>query len=337
MRTVWKQPLFLTGLTFLVLMLTASFGYTVFFDDKIRQMFYLREGGRLIDGSPLPPMWKFPLGTDSLGFDMLGKILIGAKYTILAAIAVAALRVFIAIPFGFLLGTLFRKQKKYVNGLIDSFHYVPLTIIAFYILRPILMEPVEGFQTSFFERLVIEVVILAVLTVPIIVSLIGNETSLLYKQEYILGAKTLGASNFRIIRKHIYPAMREKLFVVFGQQVMQTLIILSHLGLLHLFLGGTHINYSRVPDPPTSLSNEWSGLIGDSFRYLETAPWLPLAPILCFAATMLAVALMIEGYVRATSGRSHYFKRSKEMKEYKKDKLDYKPNQEDFKQLKRIG
>jgi peptide/nickel transport system permease protein len=323
MRKVWKQPLFLIGFLFIAGMLMTSFAYSWITDNEIKKVYYLYEDGRLVDGAPIEPRPGLPFGTDALGLDIFAKIIIGAKFTILAALAVAALRVFIALPFGFLVGTYFRKQKKYFNGLIDSFHYVPLTIIAYYLLRPVLMEPMEGFQTSMIERVIMEVLILALLTVPIIISLIGNESSLIYQRDFVVCAKSLGASNWRIIRKHIYPSLREKLFVIFGQQVMQTLIILSHLGLLKLFLGGTHVTFGIMPDPPTSITQEWSGLIGDSFRYLRSAPWIPLTPILCFAATMLAVALMIEGYVRATTGRSHYLKkpiRTKARKEKPKTK-----------------
>ena len=338
MKNVFKQPLFLIGFFFIAVMIAASFSYSFIWGNEIRKLYYVYENGKLLEGAPLSPRWSYPLGTDALGYDLLGKILIGAKYTILASIAVAALRVFIAMPFGFLLGTLFHKQKKYINGLIDSFHYVPLTIIAYYILRPILWEPYEGFQTSLAERLIIEVVLLALLTFPVIVVLIGNEASLIYKQEFVLCAKTLGAGPIRLMTKHVYPILREKLFVIFGQEMMQTLIILSHLGLLKLFLGGTNIDYSRMPDPPQSISYEWSGLIGDSFRYIQTAPWIPLTPIFCFAATMLAVALMIEGYVRATSGKSHYFKNPRKRKpENNGTKEIYQPVASDFEQTQKTG
>ncbi len=334
MKKVWKQPLFLIGFTFIMILLIASFAYSSIWGNEVRKVSYIYEGDRIVEAAPISPRLEYPLGTDPLGLDMLGKILIGAKYTILAAFAVAALRVFVALPLGLILGTYLRKQKNYINGLIDSFHYVPLTIIAYYLLRPVLWEPMEGFQTSLLERIAIEVVILALLTVPIITALIGNETSLIYKQEFVTSAKTLGAGNFRIMRKHIYPVLREKIFVVLGQQVMQTLIIFSHLGLLQLFLGGTNVSYSFMADPPTSISYEWSGLIGNTFRYIQTAAWIPLTPILFFAATMLAVAFMIEGYVRATSGSSHYLKKPKKRKNVEKKLEIYEPTSEDFQHRK---
>lgn len=305
-KNVWRNPLFLTGFTFIAVMLVASFVYTMVWGNKVRRLYFISVEGVVVESSPISPKWLFPFGTDPLGLDMLGKIIIGAKYSIITALVIAFLRVLLAIPLGLILGTFLMKYKKYINGWIDSFHYIPLTILAYFLLEPVLWEPFEGFSTSIVERFVIEILILTLLIVPILSALLGNEVSILYKQEFIMSAKTLGAGKWRIIFKHILPSMKEKLVILFGQQFMQTLIIFIHLGLLSLFLGGTDVDYQLVNDPPRSMTYEWSGLIGDSFRYLQGAPWIPLTPILFFSATMLSVSLMIEGYVQATSGQSYY-------------------------------
>ena len=51
--------------------------------------------------APLSPSWANPFGTDQFGYDMFAKIMLGAKYTIIAAMGVAAVRMFIAVPLGF--------------------------------------------------------------------------------------------------------------------------------------------------------------------------------------------------------------------------------------------
>jgi peptide/nickel transport system permease protein len=307
-RNVWRNPMFFTGFIFIIILLAASFLYSFIWGNEVRKLYYISVDNVPVESAPISPKWAYPFGTDPLGLDMLGKVLIGAKYTILASFAIGLLRVLISIPFGFLMGTYLQKYRKFFNGTVDSFHYIPLSIVAYFLLYPVLWEPFEGFQTTMAERFIIEIMVLTLLIVPIISSLLGNEISLAYKQEYIASAKVLGASRFRIIRKHIFPAIREKLIILFGQQVMQALIIFIHLGLLKLFLGGTDVDYQLVNDPPKSMTFEWSGLIGDTFRYLQGAPWVPLTPILFFGATMFAVALMMEGYIKATAGYSYHRK-----------------------------
>jgi peptide/nickel transport system permease protein len=312
MRSLWKQPMFVIGFSFMAFMLIVSFGYTLIFHDSIRKFFYLvNSHQKITEAAPLHPRWYLPFGTDAQGYDMLAKMIIGAKFTILASAAVALLRMILAIPIGFFLGTYINHSRKYVNGLVDPIHYFPLTIIAFYLLSPILSEYGNGFSHSLFVRMGIEVVILAVLTVPISSTLIGNEAAIINRQEYVESAKTLGAGRIRLIRKHIYPVLREKLFIMFGQEVLQTLIVLSHLGVLELYFGGSKVRETTMGHLVSSITYEWSGLIGGTRQFIYTAPWIPLTPIIFFALTMLSVAFMIEGYVRATSGKSHYFRRKK--------------------------
>lgn len=323
-KSVWENPLFLIGFTFIALILVASFMYSLVWGNEVRRLYFISVEGVVVESSPSSPKWLFPFGTDPQGLDIVGKIIIGAKYTILTALVIAFLRVLLAIPIGLILGTFLVKYKKYINGWIDSFHYIPLTILAYFLLEPILWEPFDGFPNSIVERFIIEILILTFLIVPILSALFGNEVSMLYKQEFIMSAKTLGAGKWRIIFKHIF---------VFGQQLMQTLIIFIHLGLLTLFLGGTAVDYQMIKDPPRSITYEWSGMIGDSFRYLQGAPWVPLTPILFISATMLSVSLMIEGYVQATSGHS-YYKRKFKAAFHPFNERNNAPVQADFEKIK---
>ncbi|MDX1805941.1 MAG: ABC transporter permease subunit [Paenisporosarcina sp.] len=312
MKSVWRQPLFLIGFGIIAFFLGGSFVFEWIFGNVPKQTFFIEENGRAVEGPPISPSWKHPLGTDQFGYDMLAKIMLGAKYTIFAAMAVAALRMLIAIPLGFVIGTYLQRQRSWINALIDPMHYVPMTIFAVILLTPVLWMPEEGFSTTVNERIVIQVVIMALITVPIVATLIGNEANLLYHHEYILAARTLGASRRRIIIRHLFPQLREKMLVLYGQQVVESLIVFAHLGLLQLFLGGTDVDYDPMfGDPPKSISYEWAGIFGNTFRYLQGAPWLPLGPAISFALVILAIAAMIEGYTRAINGQAKIPKRKR--------------------------
>lgn len=280
--------------------LFGSFVYEWLYGNIPRQIFFVMENGRAVEGPPVSPNWQYPLGTDQYGYDLFGKLMIGGKYTILAALSIAALRMLIAVPLGLILGTFGERQRAWISGLADSMHYIPLTLFAAFLLTQVLWMPPNGFETAMWERITIQVVLMALLTVPVVAMLVSSEASLLYRQEYILASKVLGASRFRIIRRHLVPQMREKFAVLYGQQVMETFIILAHLSLLNLFFGGTKVSYDPMfGDPPMSISFEWSGLFGSTFRYLQGAPWLPLYPVLFIALAILSVSMMLEGYLRS--------------------------------------
>ena len=309
---MWKQPYFVIGFSIIAFFLIGSFIYEWIWGNVPRQIYYIMEGGRAVEGAPISPNWQFPLGSDEFGYDLLGKLMLGAKYTILAALAVGALRMLIAVPLGYILGTYLDKHRKWISSLADSMHYIPLTLFAAFVLTPVLWMPPEGFTNTIWERISIQVVIMALLTVPIVAILIANEAALLRDKEFILAAKTLGAGRLQIIRKHLYPQMREKIAVMYGQQVMETFIVFAHLGLLKLFLGGTKVSYDPMfGDPPMSISYEWAGLFGSTFRYLQSAPWLPLAPVLFIGLTIFAVSLMMEGYLRSKNPKVKQLRKKK--------------------------
>jgi peptide/nickel transport system permease protein len=314
MIRLFKNPFFIIGFLFVMGLLSTSFIYSEIVDHKVRQIYHIfGEGNELIDSAPIAPRKEVPLGTDKLGYDMLSKIIIGAKFTIIAAFVIAALRMMISIPLGLALGSYFSRLQKFVNSLVDVFHFIPLTIIALYLLSPVLIQYPGAVTYSLMERMTIEVIVLTLLTIPILTVLIGNETSELFKSEFVLSARTLGGTRRHILIKHISPLLKTRFLILFGQQFVQTLLVMAHLGLFNLYFGGTLMSDPGAleGDPPQSLTNEWSGLIGGTKIFLQWAPWIPLTPIVCFALTILAVTFMVEGYSRVTTGRPIYFKRKK--------------------------
>ncbi|MBM6618776.1 ABC transporter permease subunit [Bacillus suaedaesalsae] len=265
----------------------------ILYDDK----------GNVIDSAPIAPHWWLPLGTDLLGFDLLMKSIDGAKHTIIIAFIIALLRIVFSLIIGLSIGVYSQRLQKYLNAFSESFHYIPLTLLAVYVLEPILWEQYPGvFYYSYIERLVLQVLLLTLLTLPMLSSLISNEVELILRREFIQSSKILGATRFFLIWKHILPHLKERIVILFGQQMIQVLIILAHLGIFKLFLGGTHVTYDRfVNDPPSSITNEWSGLIGDGFYSFVSAPWVFLAPIGFFTITIIAINFMMESYKHVTS------------------------------------
>jgi peptide/nickel transport system permease protein len=308
-----KNPLFLFGFIIIFGMLTASFVHMYVYDNEIKQtMFLVDDNGDLLDAAPLAPSKDFWLGSNQEGKDLFMMLISGAKYTLMFAFSVAFLRVLFSLCVGVLYGTFFMKYKRYVDGFVDAFHYIPLTLIGYYILYPVLYETPGGFMYTFNERLMLELLILTVLAVPITSVLIGNEINEILKREFILGAKTLGGSKLHILWKHVRPHLFARLAIIYGQQVVQVLLVLAHLGLLLLFLGGTDVCFGMMCDPPKTMTYEWSGMIGSSKNWHRTvSSWVFYAPVIFFAISILAMNFMLEGFKRVMNDRTYLTKKAK--------------------------
>ncbi len=301
MKRLFTNGYFLAGFGFIAILLAISFLHTYIWDNYVAQTQILYDGAKAVAAAPLSPRWEIPFGTDSLGFHFTHMISIGAKYTIGIAILIALIRLVVSFVFGVLYGAYLYRFRRYVTWMVDVFNYIPVTILALFILSPFLVETPAGFAYTFWERVGVEVVVLAFLAVPPVSILIGNEMGRIFEQEFIDGAKIIGGSRLHILLKHVRPHIQPQLWIIFMQQLVQTMLVLAHLGFFKVFFGGTNLSFDPLwPDPPQSLSYEWAGLIGSGIRNLTLTPWVVLVPIAFFALTILAMNLMLEGIKNVT-------------------------------------
>lgn len=147
----------------------------------------------------------------------------------------------------------------------------------------------SGFQHPFWQRALFETVILVIIAIPNLTIHLSNEMRMVKQEPFIESSRILGAGNVYIFFKHIVPHLYEKWILLFGQQFLQVLQLLAHLGFLKLFFGGSIVEYGIGSGPPTSASYEWSGLIGSNISYLFVQQWIILVPIGFFILTSISV------------------------------------------------
>ncbi|WP_066321702.1 ABC transporter permease subunit [Bacillus sp. FJAT-29814] len=292
------------------LFLSILFCWSLFLDGEIRQVkFFYDEKGNLLDAPPYPPFTVFLFGSDKFGYDMGEMMIVGAKYTIGITLVVALLRLIVSLVFS---SFMFSSKPAIFNGMktvFEPFSVVPQTIIVFFILYSVLWMPMSGFATPFWERALFQTLILVIVAVPNVTIHLANDMRLVYNETFIEASKTLGAGKLRIFFNHIVPHVYEKWILLFGQQFIQTLQLMAHLGFMNLFFGGTNVPYGVLGDdgtPPRSLSYEWSGLIGSNISYLYAYQWMVLVPIAFFIMTAISVALINDSFKEYVQRKQKY-------------------------------
>ncbi|MCA0970476.1 hypothetical protein LCM20_07755 [Halobacillus litoralis] len=94
------------------------------------------------------------------------------------------------------------------------------------------------------------------------------------------------------------PNVKPRLFTVYLQQVIQLLILLIHLGILGVFIGGSRVvamDIEREVQKKFSLSSEWAGLVGVDYGMILHYPWVILVPLLAFTTVIAALKLILAG------------------------------------------
>ncbi|WP_144235642.1 peptide ABC transporter permease [Planomicrobium okeanokoites] len=297
-RQLIKYKLFLFGAVLIGGTFLASLFYFIFFNDQIPSSPLLYDD----NGRPLHAPYSGtvypPLGTDEFGRDIAVVMLVGAKYTIGAAFLISLLRVVPAIFIGVFIQLYLKGIKRPLKSVADSLTYFPITLLAFLLLnwvslRGILFE--EGAPPSGIQ-IIIYVAVLSLIFIPINSVLIANEVELIYNKEFIACSRTLGAGKWRIITKHIRPFLVPQLWIILIREFIQSLILMSHLGILSIFIGGVVFKENLFGNrAAVSLSSEWAGTLGMWWDYLWTSyPWIAFIPIGLITLLILAAKGMLD-------------------------------------------
>lgn len=306
MKRIWKQPTFLLGFGFIMVMLIGSFVHGIFFDSIIpKTPFTYDENGKLQGAPPFAPFDHSFLGTDMAGNHLFFYILMGAKYTILGTLAVAFLSFGLAFLIGVPLG--FVQKTKFFQGfeqVISVMYFIPASLIAYKFLKPMMMEPYDGFHMTLAFRITIEVIVLALLLVPPAAILMANETSEILKKEYVTSSRVLGGRGWHLFKNHLTPQLKESWIRLLLMQSIQAVLILTHLGVFEMFFGGTRVFYGLGAEPPLPITFDWASIIGMYYDTIMTnMPWLigvPLLFLVLFVLSLIGMANGIHKSLRAS-------------------------------------
>lgn len=210
----------------------------------------------------------FLLGTDINGRDVFSRILFGGRISM----TIGFLALFVLFPIGLLYGGI----AGYFGGKIDMimmrFAEAVMSIPSFYLLI-ILASVLPSGMTSV-QRFMLIVIILALIGWAGFARVVRGMVLSVKKQEYVQAAKSIGASNFRIITKHILPQTTS--FVIIAMTLSVPSYILSESGLSFLGLG--------IQQPDAS----WGNMLKEAQEYTNIIyrPWLLTPGFLIFVAVL---------------------------------------------------
>jgi peptide/nickel transport system permease protein len=205
----------------------------------------------------------FPLGTDSLGRDVLARIIYGSRVSLsvgLSAVLIAGLA-----------GTVLGVVAGFYGGVVDDviMRWADIQLAFPFILLAISILAVLG---PGLDKLII---VLGISQWMQYARLTRAQTIALREYEFVLAARAAGASNVRLIFRHILPNLMGAIIVIGSFSVASTIITEASLSFLGLGV---------PPGVPT-----WGAMLADGRSFIERAPWLCLYPGTAIAFTVLGV------------------------------------------------
>jgi peptide/nickel transport system permease protein len=215
-----------------------------------------------------PPGWTNAegqvhlFGTDQLGRDVLTRSLLGGRLSLAIA--------FVAVAGSAVLGIALGIVAAYRGGLLDD---IVMRLVDLQLALPMILLALA--IVALLGPSVRNVILVFVVTGwPIFARTVRSSTLTLREQEFVIAARSMGARDTRIIRKHIFPNAARFLIVIASFEVGKVIIYEASLG----FLG-----MGAQPPTPT-----WGNMMGDGRQYLDTAWWLVFFPGLLLVLTAAA-------------------------------------------------
>ncbi len=215
-----------------------------------------------------PPFWleegsiTNPLGTDFLGRDILSRIIGGAPITVFVVVA--------SVATGVLIGTTLGLVTGYFGGIVDDI--VMRAVDAWNILPALLIILVV--VLTFGQGLPVLIGVFAMLSWPGAVRLVRAETLSLRHREYVALAQVAGASNFRILIRHILPG------------IVNIVIVTATLGTGNIILTEAALSFLGAGIPPPDPT--WGKMISEERQYLDKAWWATFFPGIAIALVVMS-------------------------------------------------
>lgn len=220
----------------------------------------------------LPPSWlaehpsPFLLGTDTVGRDLLSRIIFGARISLLVGVCSVVLSVLVGVILGLIAGYVGGRVDDILMRLVDlqlSFPFILLAITVMAVLGPGLWKVI---------------VLMAIAQWGQYARVVRSEVLVVKQMGFVEAARCIGTPTSMILRRHILPNVMNSVVVLATLNVANN--ILLEAGLTFLGLG---------VDPSTP---SWGGMLAAAREYVTTAWWFATFPGLAIMLTVLGFNLL---------------------------------------------
>ncbi len=223
----------------------------------------------------IPPFWmeggsfKFILGTDDIGRDILSRLIYGTRISLGIGILITSFGLVIGTTLGMLSGYYGGKVDWIIMRFIDTLMSLPSILLAIVVVS--VMGP--GIKNA--------IIAMGIVSIPSFTRITRASAIAERKKQYVDASSISGTSNFKIMFREILP------------NCMAPIIIQTTLGFSEGILGTAALGFLGLgAQPPLP---EWGTMLSDARLFIESTPWLVILPGMCIFLSVLGFNLFGDG------------------------------------------
>ncbi|MEZ0289778.1 MAG: ABC transporter permease [Sulfolobales archaeon] len=230
----------------------------------------------------LPPSREHLLGTDSLGRDLLSRVIWGARVSLLVGFTAAGIAAIIGILLGTLAGYYGGVIDVVISRVIDIFFVIPTFFIA------LTLAAIYG------SNIYLLMLIIGLTTWPTTARIMRAQVYVARELLYVEAARALGAGDRRIILKHIIP-------VAIPPAIANTILLVGNAIIIEAGLSYLGLGDPNIPS--------WGRIIYEGQPYIERAWWISIFPGVFLVITVLGLNFLGDSLYRIFTPRIRAYSR----------------------------
>ena len=225
------------------------------------------------------PSLAHPFGTDQLGRDMMARMMAGGQVSVAVGVTAMLLSLFLGSLVGVLAGY-YRRIDGPLMRLTDLFlalPLLPLLLVMVMLFRDTLSKNF-GPETGIFILMVIAIGITSWMPTARIVR---GDVLALKEREFVLAARSIGTTNFKLILRHILP------------NVVSPIVVSATLGIANAIITESALSFLGLGFPPDFPT--WGRLLFDAVDYMQQNPERVIMPGVAISLSVLTVNYLGDG------------------------------------------